>query len=456
MPSSYSPNLRLELQVTGENNATWGEKTNNNLTLLEQALAGTSAIALANADKTLTANFAASDESRQLFLKFTGALTAVRTVTVPLAQKLYVVQNATTEGFAINIKAAGVVPQVTIDPDYVALVYCDGSTGVAAIGIPTQTGKVAAAVVDSTAQAWRFDDAIGIGRAQPRVANYAVMSMNGATGSYTTYYANAVAEMTVSATTGSTGTADIYVPNKSFTITTGLVTPVIRFAVDNAGNTYAYGAFQAGSIGTTGTLTANFVTSATGYGGLTAGNVTGALGYTPANKAGDSFTGVVNFADDINMTDTQVNVGMTPTGFQKRWMAAFGDNIGFLHFDGSAMCYAHVPSKAWNAIGDIYSAANVIGYSDERLKTNWRPLPKDYLQQMHRVMWGVFDRTDIGITQSGVSAQSLQRVMPWAVSTDHNGTMGVNYGMAAMTLAMALLDKVAELEARLGAPGDAK
>ena len=35
MTSSYSSDLKLELMVTGENAGTWGDKTNNNLNLVQ-------------------------------------------------------------------------------------------------------------------------------------------------------------------------------------------------------------------------------------------------------------------------------------------------------------------------------------------------------------------------------------------------------------------------------------
>ncbi len=53
MASSYSSDLKLELQATGENASTWGDKTNNNLNLIQQAIAGYEAIDVASADVTL-------------------------------------------------------------------------------------------------------------------------------------------------------------------------------------------------------------------------------------------------------------------------------------------------------------------------------------------------------------------------------------------------------------------
>ena len=46
MTSAYSTDLKLELMVTGENAGTWGDNTNNNLNLIQQAVAGFESLAL--------------------------------------------------------------------------------------------------------------------------------------------------------------------------------------------------------------------------------------------------------------------------------------------------------------------------------------------------------------------------------------------------------------------------
>ena len=45
MASTYTP-LGVELQATGENAGTWGTKTNTNLELVQQAIAGFESITL--------------------------------------------------------------------------------------------------------------------------------------------------------------------------------------------------------------------------------------------------------------------------------------------------------------------------------------------------------------------------------------------------------------------------
>ena len=55
MVSSYSTDLKLELMVTGENAGTWGDITNTNLVILQQAIAGYQTVALnATTGATLT------------------------------------------------------------------------------------------------------------------------------------------------------------------------------------------------------------------------------------------------------------------------------------------------------------------------------------------------------------------------------------------------------------------
>jgi len=83
MASTYSTDLKLELMATGENAGTWGNKTNDNLNLVQQAIAGYQEIDVASADVTLTMDDAAISNARNMTLKFTGTLAANRTVNFP-------------------------------------------------------------------------------------------------------------------------------------------------------------------------------------------------------------------------------------------------------------------------------------------------------------------------------------------------------------------------------------
>ena len=52
MASTFSSDLKLELMATGENAGTWGTKTNTNLELVQQAIAGFESIALSSGSTT--------------------------------------------------------------------------------------------------------------------------------------------------------------------------------------------------------------------------------------------------------------------------------------------------------------------------------------------------------------------------------------------------------------------
>lgn len=114
MASTYTTNLRLELQGTGENRGAWGSKANKSFELLEEAVAGAKTIALADADKTLTSVQGNTDESRPMILRFTGILTNHRTITIPTVSKIYLVQNGTTGNFNLTFTTGGATTYTVI------------------------------------------------------------------------------------------------------------------------------------------------------------------------------------------------------------------------------------------------------------------------------------------------------------------------------------------------------
>jgi hypothetical protein len=100
----------------------------------------------------------------------------------------------------------------------------------------------------------------------------------------------------------------------------------------------------------------------------------------------------------------------------------------------------------------IKASANVTAYSDERLKTNWRDLPENFIARLAQVKVGIYDRIDgEKITQVGVSAQSLQELLPQAIETakDEMQTLSVSYGNAALASAVELAKDNCELRARI-------
>ena len=105
MATSYSTNLALTLQGTGDNPGTWGNITNTNLgTLIEQAISGYEVQALTSGTTlTLAITNGASSVARNMYLEFTGNGS---TVIVPSNKKLYFVYNNCSSG-TITVKVAG-------------------------------------------------------------------------------------------------------------------------------------------------------------------------------------------------------------------------------------------------------------------------------------------------------------------------------------------------------------
>lgn len=128
MASTYSPNLRLELIGTGEQQGQWGSTTNTNLgTLLEQAIGGYETVTVSDSgDTTLTANNGSADQSRNMVLNLTGTLSAARNVICPAIEKLYVVKNATTGGYAVTFKVNGQTG-IAIPNGQTVFLYVDGT-----------------------------------------------------------------------------------------------------------------------------------------------------------------------------------------------------------------------------------------------------------------------------------------------------------------------------------------
>jgi hypothetical protein len=100
----------------------------------------------------------------------------------------------------------------------------------------------------------------------------------------------------------------------------------------------------------------------------------------------------------------------------------------------------------------IVASANITAYSDERLKTNWRDMPEDYVTRLAKVKVGIYDRVDQeDVTQVGVSAQSFQELLPQAIMTakDEMQTLSVSYGNAALASAVELAKEVVDLRNRV-------
>jgi hypothetical protein len=108
MANSTSASLKLTVQATGENSGTWGQITNTNLLILEQAIGGYSSVALnATTGATLTYSNGALSNGKDAVIKLTGTITGSVNVIIPdSVEKTYIIENATSGAFTVTVKTS--------------------------------------------------------------------------------------------------------------------------------------------------------------------------------------------------------------------------------------------------------------------------------------------------------------------------------------------------------------
>ena len=156
MASTYSSRLKLELQGTGENAGTWGDKTSNNLDVLDAFAAGYLSKSVAgNSDVTLTtANASATAESSNKVIELTGTLTGNITVFIPAKENNYTFFNNTAGSFSVTIAATGHTANgVAITQGGHAHVYCDGSSDFNVVNVFSSMGSISASIAAFTGTA---------------------------------------------------------------------------------------------------------------------------------------------------------------------------------------------------------------------------------------------------------------------------------------------------------------
>jgi hypothetical protein len=148
MANTTSASLKLTVQETGENSGTWGQFTNTNLLILEQAIGGYTGVALnATTGATLTFSNGVLSNGKNQVIKLTGTITSNVNVTIPDSiQKTYIVENATSGAFSVTFKTSSGtgVTWGTTDKGTKVL-YSDGTNiveGLSSVGGVTATGHI--------------------------------------------------------------------------------------------------------------------------------------------------------------------------------------------------------------------------------------------------------------------------------------------------------------------------
>jgi hypothetical protein len=106
MASTYTP-LGVELQATGENAGTWGNKTNVNLQVIEQISGGFTQQALTSGGTVAltSSDGGTGDVLAHRIIEFTGSLSGNAVVTIPLdVQNFYLLRNSSSGSYTVQFK----------------------------------------------------------------------------------------------------------------------------------------------------------------------------------------------------------------------------------------------------------------------------------------------------------------------------------------------------------------
>jgi len=178
MASTFSSDLKLELMATGENAGTWGTKTNTNLELVQQAIAGFESISLSSGSTTaLVMSNASISTARNMVIKFaTITLSGATTVTIPDSiEKFYIFDcRLITNPTNLTIKTASGTG-FTIDASKIYAAYADG-TNLNEVSLDTLGGTIGSAGIadDAVTSAKIADDAV----VSAAIADNAVLTVN--------------------------------------------------------------------------------------------------------------------------------------------------------------------------------------------------------------------------------------------------------------------------------------
>lgn len=128
MAITFTPNLHLELQGTGDNVGTWGVDLNANVfTTLDTILGGKQTVPLSNVDVTLT-----TIQTQNNLFVLTGVLSANVNLIFPAIGRSMVIINNTTGAFTVTLKTTGGGLTVPITQGKTALYTISGNDAFAA------------------------------------------------------------------------------------------------------------------------------------------------------------------------------------------------------------------------------------------------------------------------------------------------------------------------------------
>ena len=423
MSSTYSTSLRIELQATGANSGTWGTITNNNFSQsLEFAIAGVVQVACGdNAVTTLTnadgPQSQANNQARNAHIRLTGAHGAVRIAQFPATQKVYLIENATTDSgssgpYAMTCRLGASGNTISIANGTTRLVSTDGTN---------------------------WFDVFSVAGSLNLKGQELVLDSDGDTA------IDAPTDDQIDIKIGNTDVATLTNSSSDFVITSAVQDKDIIFKGDDAGSpvtALTLDMSEAGNASFNGTVTANA--------GLIADNIT--IDGTEIDLSSGDLT--LDVAGDIILdaggNDVKIDSGGTTiahftnssSDFVLETKVADKDFI-IKGLDDSSVITA--VTFDMSAAGKATFNDDVVAFSDERLKTNIQTIPSalDKVLQMRGVN---FEKN--GHKSMGVIAQEVQKVIPEVVSTENKD--GEEYlGVAYPNMVGVLIEAIKDLQSQV-------
>lgn len=435
--STYTPSLGLEEITPGDQAGLWGNTTNNNLALIDQAVTGVTPISFASLSGTtytLTDYNGAVDEARSAVLNITGNATGSNTVVVPNKQKTYLVRNDTGQDVVFQTASPGAT--FTVEAGNSILVFCDGNNGVFTGIASPSVGTLGVS---------------GGGTGQTTFGAGGFVKSSGGTNALTASSAvslSADVSGVLPVANGGTGAG---------TFTSGSL--LVGNGTSNFGTLTGSGVGQVatwnGSTWTAATPTTGGVTSISAGTGISVSSPTGAVTITntgPTLSGTNNFTGTNNYSStaSINMTGSSQGdqrIGVTAGGYLSGLSAVSlqlglggvgaiynvggawdGSNgVGFLLTGNNNLQIATsggnptLYTSAQNAYKTGSTTAWIIA-SDARIKKNITPYTKG-LTELNQINIKNFEFNGLGNSKDGakglgVIADEIEHILPDAVGTN--------------------------------------
>jgi len=435
MASTYTTSLTLTKIGNGEQSGSWGDTTNTNWQLIEDAVAGVAQVTISGTSgATLSVANGTTDQSRNAVIVVTGSASGVNAIVAPLVKKVYIISNQTTGGFAITI-GASTGSAVTIANGLTTLVYCDGtnfSSGITGFtgGNLSITGTISAT---GTITAPVFSGSLGGGAAN---------KIPYQTGASATNFIDAPP---------SAGSATIltYTPGSGFSWSTGTVSALAGGTTNSLVYQSSPGVTQFfAKPGTSDIFYLTYNGASNQFVWSTGGSVTSVSGGTNISVTGTGANPVVNINGQVPIANggtnaTTASAALTNLGAAALAGAAFTGAIsapgsistpGYFYFGAGSQCSlfdntgasgaslsAHGAQFTFAYSGSAYAVGSWISTSDSRIKENVSSLTNSLakINQLNPVKFSFTKDALKTANHYGLIAQEVEQVIPEIVSNSH-------------------------------------